>query len=91
MFRSRDVSGGSGTMMIWAFGILGIYFFTSLYLQQTLASHRSRPAWPSCRWRCCVAVFAASPADRGAAGAHRTVAAGMLLMVVGLVCSPGSA
>ena len=36
MFRSREFSGGIGTMMIWAFGILGIYFFTSLYLQQTL-------------------------------------------------------
>src|SRR5580704_16256351 len=36
MFRRREFSGGSGTMMIWAFGILGIYFFTSLYLQQTL-------------------------------------------------------
>src|SRR4051812_24417274 len=36
MFRRREFSGGSGTMMIWSFGILGIYFFTSLYLQQTL-------------------------------------------------------
>src|SRR6516165_10542291 len=36
MFRSREFSGGVGTMMIWAFGILGIYFFTSLYLQLTL-------------------------------------------------------
>ena len=32
MFRRREFSGGTGTMMIWSFGILGIYFFTSLYL-----------------------------------------------------------
>ena len=36
MFRRREFSGGTGTMMIWAFGILGIYFFTSIYLQETL-------------------------------------------------------
>ena len=30
MFRRREFSGGSVTMMIWAFGILGIYFFTSI-------------------------------------------------------------
>src|SRR5215472_8298865 len=33
VFRSREFSGGTTTMMIWAFGIFGIYFFTSLYLQ----------------------------------------------------------
>jgi len=43
MFRSREFSGGTGTMMIWAFGILGIYFFTSLYLQQTLGFSPARP------------------------------------------------
>ena len=44
MFRRREFSGGTGTMMIWAFGVLGIYFFTSLYLQQTLGfSPVSRP------------------------------------------------
>ena len=61
MFRSREFSGGSGTMMIWAFGVLGIYFFTSLYLQQTSASRRSRPAWPSSRWRCASRYSPASP------------------------------
>ena len=45
MFRRREFSGGMSTMMIWSFGILGIYFFTSLYLQETLGppwSARSR-------------------------------------------------
>ena len=48
MFRSREFSGGIGTMMIWAFGILGIYFFTSLYLQQTLGFSPVK-AWPGLR------------------------------------------
>src|SRR3984957_2552947 len=36
LFRSRVFSGGTVTMMLWAFGIFGIYFFTSIYLQDVL-------------------------------------------------------
>src|SRR5262249_35437443 len=36
LFRSRVFSGGTVTMMLWAFGIFGIYFFTSIYLQTVL-------------------------------------------------------
>ena len=36
LFRSRAFSGGTATMMLWAFGIFGIYFFTSIYLQDIL-------------------------------------------------------
>src|SRR5215469_4953738 len=36
LFRSRVFSGGTVVMMLWAFGILGIYFFTSIYLQTIL-------------------------------------------------------
>src|SRR6266513_2231646 len=86
MFRSREFSGGSGTMMIWAFGILGIYFFTSLYLQQTLGFSPVEAGLAFVPMALCVAVFAGiAPRIEARAGAHRTVAAGMLLMVVGLV------
>jgi EmrB/QacA subfamily drug resistance transporter len=86
MFRSREFSGGTGTMMIWAFGILGIYFFTSLYLQETLAFSPVKAGLAFVPMALCVAVFAAiAPQVAVRAGAHRTVAAGMLLMVVGLV------
>src|SRR6201982_2358299 len=86
MFRSREFSGGSGTMMIWAFGILGIYFFTSLYLQQTLGFSPVEAGRAFVPMALCVAVFAGiAPRIEARAGAHRTVAAGMLLMVVGLV------
>ncbi|HYK31052.1 MAG TPA: MFS transporter, partial [Streptosporangiaceae bacterium] len=36
LFRSRVYSGGTVTMMLWAFGIFGIYFFTAIYLQDVL-------------------------------------------------------
>jgi EmrB/QacA subfamily drug resistance transporter len=86
MFRRREFSGGSGTMMIWAFGVLGIYFFTSLYLQQTLGFSPVEAGLAFVPMALCVAVFAGiAPRIEARAGAHRTVAAGMLLMVVGLV------
>ena len=86
MFRRREFSGGTGTMMIWAFGILGIYFFTSLYLQQTLGFSPVKAGLAFVPMALCVAVFAAlAPRIEPLAGAHRTVAAGMLLMVAGLV------
>ncbi len=86
MFRRREFSGGTGTMMIWAFGILGIYFFTSLYLQQTLGFSPVEAGLAFVPMALCVGVFAGiAPRIEARAGAHRTVAAGMLLMVIGLV------
>ncbi len=86
MFRRREFSGGTGTMMIWAFGVLGIYFFTSLYLQQTLGFSPVKAGLAFVPMALFVAVFAAiAPRIEARAGAHRTVAAGMLLMVIGLV------
>ncbi|MGD0606642.1 MAG: MFS transporter [Streptosporangiaceae bacterium] len=85
MFRIREFSGGTGTMMIWSFGILGIYFFTSLYLQETLGFSPTKAGLAFAPMALCVAVFAGlAPRVEAWAGAHRTVAFGMLLMVVGL-------
>ena len=85
MFRRREFSGGTGTIMIWAFGILGIYFFTSLYLQLTLGFSPTEAGLAFVPMALCVALFAAiAPLVEARAGAHRTVAFGMLLMVVGL-------
>ena len=86
MFRRREFSGGTGTMMIWAFGILGIYFFTSLYLQETLRFSPVKAGLAFVPMALCVAVFAGlAPLVEARAGAYRTVAFGMVLMVVGLV------
>ena len=36
LFRERVFTGGLIALMLWAFGLFGIYFFTSLYLQGVL-------------------------------------------------------
>ncbi|HZR50457.1 MAG TPA: MFS transporter [Streptosporangiaceae bacterium] len=85
MFRSRQFSGGTGTMMIWAFGILGIYFFTSLYLQGILGFSPVKAGLAFVPMALVLAVFAGvAPMVEARIGAHRTVALGMAMMVVGL-------
>jgi len=85
MFRNRTFSGGTVTMMIWAFGVLGIYFYTSLYLQQILGFSPVKAGLAFVPMALCVALFAGlAPQVAVRAGAHRTVAFGMLLMTVGL-------
>jgi EmrB/QacA subfamily drug resistance transporter len=86
IFRSRVFSGGIGTMMIWGFGILGIYFFTSLYLQVILGFSPTKAGLAFVPMALCVAVSSAL-ADRVSAllSGYRTVALGMLIMVVGLL------
>jgi len=86
IFRSRVFSGGTVTMMIWGFGILGIYFFTSLYLQRVLGFSPTKAGLAFVPMALCVAVFSViSPRIAAALSPHRTVALGMLGMVAGLV------
>jgi predicted MFS family arabinose efflux permease len=86
IFRSRVFSGGTVTMMIWGFGIFGIYFFTSLYLQRVLGFSPTKAGLAFVPMALCVAVFSVlSPRVVAVLGGHRTVALGMLGMVVGLV------
>jgi len=85
MFRMRQFSGGTGTMMIWAFGILGIYFFTSLYLQGILGFSPTKAGLAFVPMALTLAVFAGvAPLVESRIGAHRAVALGMVMMVVGL-------
>ena len=86
VFGIRQFSGGTGTMMIWAFGILGIYFFTSLYLQGTLGFSPTKAGLAFVPMAVSLAVFAGvAPQVAARIDAHRTVALGMLIMVAGLV------
>jgi EmrB/QacA subfamily drug resistance transporter len=86
IFRSREFSGGTVTMMIWGFGILGIYFFTSLYLQGILGFSPTKAGLAFVPMALCVAVFSVTaPRVVAVLGGHRTVALGMLVMAVGLV------
>jgi EmrB/QacA subfamily drug resistance transporter len=86
LFRSREFSGGTGTMMIWGFGILGIYFFTSLYLQVILGFSPTKAGLSFVPMALSLAVFSAlAPRVVTLLGRHRTVALGMGIMVIGLV------
>ncbi|HEX9034010.1 MAG TPA: MFS transporter [Streptosporangiaceae bacterium] len=85
MFRSRLFSGGTVTMMLWAFGIFGIYFFTSIYLQEILGFSPTKAGLAFVPMAVSLAVTAGSVGPLyHRLGAHRTVAAGMILMAVGL-------
>jgi EmrB/QacA subfamily drug resistance transporter len=86
LFRSAAFSGGLGTMMIWSFGVLGIYFFTSLYLQEILGFSPTKAGLAFVPMALCVAAAAiGSPKVTGILGGHRTVALGMAIMAVGLL------
>ncbi len=56
MFRSRVFSGGTVTMMLWAFGVFGIYFFTAIYLQNVLGFSPTKAGLAfvpmALAWRC---------------------------------------
>jgi EmrB/QacA subfamily drug resistance transporter len=85
LLRSRVFSGGTVTMMLWAFGIFGIYFFTSLYLQNALGFSPTKAGLAFVPMAVCMALFAslAGPVSR-IARAHQTVPLGMVIMAAGL-------
>src|SRR5258708_28525114 len=78
LLRSRLFSGGTVTMMLWAFGIFGIYFFTSIYLQNILGFSPTKAGLAFVPMALCLAAAAsvAGPVYARLA-AHRTVAAGV--------------
>jgi EmrB/QacA subfamily drug resistance transporter len=85
LFRSRVFAGGTVTMMLWAFGIFGIYFFTSIYLQNILGFSPTKAGLAFVPMALCLALFAslAGPVSR-VLKANQTVALGMAVMAVGL-------
>jgi EmrB/QacA subfamily drug resistance transporter len=86
LFRSRVFTGGTVTMMLWAFGVFGIYFFTSLYLQNVLGFSPTKAGLSFVPMALCMALFAGLAGPVSARlRPHRTVALGMLIMAAGLV------
>jgi EmrB/QacA subfamily drug resistance transporter len=85
LFRSRAFSGGTVVMMMWAFGVFGIYFFTSLYLQSILGFSPLKAGLAFLPMALVLAVFATiSEPVAARISAHRTVALGLAIMVGGL-------
>jgi EmrB/QacA subfamily drug resistance transporter len=85
LFRSRVFGGGTTVTMLWAFGIFGIYFFTSIYLQTILGFSATKAGLVFVPMAICMAVFASvAPQLAPRLGTHRIVGLGMAAMAVGL-------
>ena len=85
LFRDRVFSGALVSLMLWAFGLFGIYFFTSLYLQGVLGFSATRAGLTFVPMALCMAVAAAlSETVARRFGAHRSVSFGMGLMGVAI-------
>src|SRR6266851_1716494 len=88
LFRSRVFTGGTATLVLWGFGVLGVYFFTPLYLQAVLGFSPTRAGMGFVPMALLMAVSATlAPLVLGRAGANRTVAAGMALVAAGLAAT----
>jgi EmrB/QacA subfamily drug resistance transporter len=86
MFRIRIFSGGTGAMILWGFGVMGVYFFTAMYLQNVLGfspTEAGAAFVPMALMMAATAPVAGVVARR--LGTHVTVALGLTLNVAGLV------
>src|SRR3954453_431296 len=81
LFSRLEFSGGIVALMLWAFGLFGIYFFTSLYLQGVLGFSPTKAGAAFVPMAGLMAVSAVL-SDRVAAryGAYRSTGFGMLAM-----------
>jgi predicted MFS family arabinose efflux permease len=86
LFGNRTFLGATIALMLWAFGLFGIYFFTSLYLQHVLGFSATTAGAAFVPMALLIAAGAAM-SDRVAAriGANRAVAIAMALMGSGIV------
>jgi EmrB/QacA subfamily drug resistance transporter len=85
LFARREFTGGIVALMLWAFGLFGIYFFTSLYLQGVLGFSPTKAGAAFVPMAVLMAVSAVV-SDRVAArfGAYRSTAIGMVAMGLGI-------
>lgn len=85
LFANRVFSGGLAALTLWAFGLFGIYFYTSLYLQDILGFGAIKAGLAFVPMALLIAVGAAV-SDRVAAriGAYRSVGIAMALMATGI-------
>jgi EmrB/QacA subfamily drug resistance transporter len=85
LFTERVFTGGIVAVMMWGFGVFGIYFFTSLYLQNVLGfspTVAGAAFVPMALLMATGAVVSERVSRR--IGAHRSVALSMTLMAVGI-------
>lgn len=85
LFREQVFTGGIVALMLWAFGLFGIYFFTSLYLQNVLGFGPTEAGLAFLPMALCM-VAGAVLSERLARvlGGRRLVTFGMVLMAAGI-------
>lgn len=86
LFGIRMFSGGTGAMILWGFGVMGVYFFTAMYLQNVLGfspTEAGAAFVPMALIMAAIAPVAGVLARR--IGTHVTVALGLTLNAAGLV------
>ena len=85
LFGDRTFVAGLSVLVVWAFGLFGIYFFTALYLQNVLGFSPTKAGLAFVPMALLMAV-GATLSDRIAArlGANRAIALAMTLMAVGV-------
>jgi EmrB/QacA subfamily drug resistance transporter len=86
LFRNRVFTGGTLILLLWGLALIGVYFFTALYLQTVLGFSPTKAGLafvPMALLMAAVAPLAAPLSER--IGANRTVAAGMGLVAAGLL------
>ena len=85
LLRDRTFGGGISVAFVWAFGIFGIYLYTSLYLQNVL--HFSPTVAGLAFVPMALLMVGGSILSEPAArrlGAHRSVAGSMLVIAIGM-------
>ena len=85
LFRERVFSGGLIALSLWAFGLFGIYFFTSLYLQGVLGFSPTKAGAAFVPMALLMAVGAIiSERVSHRLGAHRVVSVALVVMGLGI-------
>jgi len=85
LFRERVFTGGTIAVLMWGFGLFGIYFFTSLYLQNVLGFSPTEAGAAFVPMALLMAAGAiASEKAAAKIGGANLVGFAMLLMAVGI-------
>ncbi|MDT5292966.1 MAG: hypothetical protein QOF88_7855, partial [Mycobacterium sp.] len=85
LFSERAFTGGIVAIVMWGFGLFGIYFFTSLYLQNVLGFSPTKAGAAFVPMALLMAAGAVvSERVARTVGAHRAVGGAMLLMAIGI-------
>lgn len=86
LFRNRVFAGGTAAQMLWGLSINGVFFFTSLYIQDVLDLSPTQAGLVFVPLAGTLVLgVALAPKVVTALGANVTVAAGMVIIAVGLL------